>query len=1184
MQEKYNCKQLTTKKNNKFLKIMKIYFLITLFCIFSATAENTYSQSKTVSAELRNVTLQEAFREIEKNSDYLFLIMDDTGNELSKKIDVSVDNKSIIEILDHLLKNTHLSYSIVNRQITISKDPARDSSLEKDSTGEEIVQQSKRVIKGKVTDLQGEAIIGANIIEKETFNGTITDMDGLFSLSVDNNATITVSYIGYVSQEVNVSNQNTFHFVLLEDTEMLDEVVVVGYGVQKKSDITGSIASLNPEILQERPQTNVIQALQGTIPGVNVTTTNSGAEDNATLLIRGQNSITASNSPLVVLDGIPYSGNLSELNPNDIASIEVLKDASSTAIYGSRGANGVILITTKTGEAGKIKVAYNGYYSWDEIAHLPDMQDANDFWRDEWERRITNQLSMPTSTSSVRQQIDEVFIGDENSNTNLAAFMMGYPGRTWDQVKNEILSKYPEYVHDYSILQEIATDFAYPAGGRNTDWIDLATRTGHRQQHNVSLSGGGESSKYYVSALYGNTQGIALGDDFQKMVFRVNMNLRLWDGINYGTNTQLGFYDRSGSKAQWGGLTNNGALLLSPLYNAYNEDGSIDLYPIKEDTRRKNPLEPLLFDTMDKSTVVITNHYLDVDIPWVPGLHYKLNTGYTWDNARNRSYKGMNTTEGIVENGILNTVDANGYSWIVENIVSYVRVFGKHNLFLTALYSAQENSKEQNQINGRGFASDVMGYYQASQASILTAKSNYVKSSHLSQMARLNYGFDERYLLTATIRRDGYSAFGRTTKFGTFPSLALGWNIANENFLRSFRELDVLKVRLSYGENGNEAVSAYSTLPVLSSLDYIDETGKILYGYYPEALENPGLSWETTKSYNLGLDFSFFKGRVNGVIDTYKSRTSNLLLRETISAINGTTSITRNIGETKNNGLEFMLSTVNVDKKNFLWKTDFNFATYNSKIVHVGLKDSDGNYIDDVASEWFIGHPVNVNFDYSLDRILQKEDFMLDANGDYILNENNNYILKEEIQNQIVVFGTPFPGKPVVKDVNGDGIIGGSEDKEIHGSLSPDFIAGMTNTIKYKNWTFSFFFNGVWGVTKKNDLINMRSLGPDRKMNLTYWTPSNPINELPGINYGSLTQEELYPYFDANFIRLQDVSLTYNFPSTVLSKLSFSELAAFVNMKNVATFTKWKGLDPEYTVQSDVPRPRSFILGLRFAF
>jgi len=1051
------------------------------------------------------------------------------------------------------------------------------------SVGNSEAQQ--RTLTGTVADTEGLSLPGVTVIVKGTNIGTVTNADGEFSLSIPLDAkTLQFSFVGMKMQEVSVTNMTALTVVMEDGIVGMDEVIVVGYGTQKKSDITGSVVSFNTELLQERPQTNIVQALQGTVPGVNVTTTGSSAEDNAVLIIRGQNSITASNNPLIVLDGIPYTGSLSELNPNDISSMEILKDASSTAIYGSRGANGVILITTKTGKTGKLKVSYNGYYSWDEIAHLPDMQNASDFWRDNWERSITNPLHNPSNSKSVRQQIEENFIGNENDNTDLEAFMMGYPGTSWEELISQILTRYPEYVKDYATLKQIAADFAYPAGGRNTNWIDLATRIGHKQQHNVSLSGGGENSKYYISAIYNKTEGIAIGDDFQKLVYRINLNLLLTKGIYYGTNTQLGFFDRSGVAARWGGIGSQGAFLFSPTYNAYNEDGSIDLYPIAEQTMRRSPLEPLLFNDLNKGTTLISNHYLDVDIPWIQGLHFKLNTGYSRDNTRSRNYKGINTSEGKVDNGILSALDENSYSWIIENILSYNKSFKQHNLYLTALYSAQENSGENNRINGKGFANDVMTYYQASKAEILVASSSFTKRNYISQMFRANYGFDEKYLFTATVRRDGYSAFGKTTKFGLFPSLAIGWNIANEDFLSSVKKLDVLKVRLSYGVNGNEAVGAYSTLPLLSTQDYIDENGKVLYGYFPEALENSDLSWETTKSFNLGLDFTLFKGRIRGVIDGYRSQTYDLLLNETISAINGTTRITRNIGETRNTGLEFQISSVNVDKNKFSWKTDFNISTYNSQIVHVGLRDGEGNYIDDVASKWFIGYPVNVNFDYSLDRILQKNDFVLDGNGEYMLDVNNNYILKEDLKTQIVVFGTPSPGKPVVKDVNGDGIIGGSEDKVIQGNLAPDFIAGMNNTFKYGNWSISFFLNGVWGITKKNDLINTRSLGPDRKMNLSYWTPDNPINVLPGRNSGSMTQEDLFPYFDANFIRIQDISLSYDFPSYLLSKLSFTDLAAFINIKNLATITKWKGLDPEYTLQTEVPRARSFILGLRFSF
>lgn len=1044
-------------------------------------------------------------------------------------------------------------------------------------------QQETITVTGRVTDNSGVPLPGVNIYEKDTpSNGTISDDEGRFTLIVPvRDAVLVFRSIGYTSKEIPVDGRDAITVSLSEDITGLDEVVVIGYGTQKKSDITGSVASFNVSSLDQRPQTNIVQALQGTVAGLNVTSSASTAEDNAAVLIRGQNSITASNNPLIILDGIPYAGSLSALNTNDIASIEVLKDASATAIYGSRGANGVILVSTKLGEAGKPKFSYDVQYSWDEIAHLPDMQNASDFWRDYWERSVTNGLITPSNTNSVADQITQAFEGDETDNTDIEAYMMGYPGTTWSEHTAAILSGYPEYTNDYSVLQQIAADFAYPSGGRDTDWIELATRTGHKQKHNFSVSGGNDNARYFASANYTNVEGIAKGDDFKSYTYRINMNLKLTERISYGTNTQLGFYDRSGVPAEWGG---NGAFLLSPTYNAFHEDGSIDLYPMDEETSIGNPLEFLLHDDQNKATSIITNHYLDIDIPGIEGLHYKLNTGYSYTNQRERNYQGRNTVAGLLLGGNLQTYDYNVINWTIENILSYTRTFDRHNIFLTALYSAQENSSESNRINGRGFDSDVMSYYQASNAEILTADSDYGKSNHLSQMFRANYGFDNRYLFTATVRRDGYSAFGNDTKFGLFPSIAFGWNIANEAFMKDAEKIEALKLRLSYGINGNEAVSNYATLPVMASMNYIDQFGNELFGYYPSQLANPDLSWESTRSLNMGFDFTLFKGRVRGSADAYRSNTYDLLLTETIAAINGTTSIIRNIGETKNHGMELQVSTINISKSHFSWRTDFNISSYNTEIVHVGLTDGDGNYIDDVASEWFIGYPVNVNFDYVLDRILQKEDFILDSNGDYVLNEFNDYQLREDIQDEVVVFGTPYPGKPVLKDLNDDGLIGGSEDKMIHGDRSPDLIAGMTNTVKYGNWTFSFFLNGVWGITQANVLINTKGLGPKRKMNLVYWTPDNPINELPGANRGSMTQEELVPYQKANFVRLQDVSLSYDFPAKMMSRIDVTDLSAFINVKNAATFTNWEGLDPEYSSQTSVPRARSYIVGLRLSF
>ena len=398
----------------------------------------------------------------------------------------------------------------------------------------------------------GLSMPGVTVMVKGTSQGTVTDVDGLYSLAANKADVLVFSFLGMRTEEVIVGNATVIDIALEADMFELEKVIVVGYGTQKKSDITGSVGSFDTEILANRPQTNLVQALQGNIAGVTISTNSSSAEDNGVVLVRGQNSITASNNPLIVLDGIPYSGSLSEINPNDIESMEILKDASSTAIYGSRGANGVILITTKRGAEGKVSVSYNAYYSIDQIASLPDMQNGAQYWNDKWERSITNTLSLPSNSLSVDQVIDLAYFGNETNISELAAFMQGYPGQTWDAFKSGILANYPEYVSDRATLLQLANDFAYPSGGRNTDWIDLATRTGHRQENNLSISGGTDKLTYFVSATHTDIKGIARGDDFQRSIVRSNLSFNITDWLTYGSNAQIGFFDRSGVPAEWG--------------------------------------------------------------------------------------------------------------------------------------------------------------------------------------------------------------------------------------------------------------------------------------------------------------------------------------------------------------------------------------------------------------------------------------------------------------------------------------------------------------------------------------------------------------------------------------------------------------------------------------------------------
>lgn len=1073
-------------------------------------------------------------------------------------------------------------------------------SLSIKSASANLFQDNGITVSGKIIDPDSnEGIPGVTILVRGSTTGAISNIDGAYKLpGLKRGDVLVFSYVGFLTQERTVLNSDIIDVEMSYDLVGLDEIVVVGYGAQKKSDITGSVSSFDTKTLENRPQINLTQALQGNIAGVTVTTNTSSAEDGGAILIRGQNSITAANDPLIVLDGIIYEGSLSDINPNDIQSMEVLKDASSTAIYGSRGANGVILVSTKKGKVGGIKVAYNTFYSFDDVAQLPEMQNASEFWRDKWQRNVTNQLSDPANAeTSVEQIINGFFI---NNTADAEAFMTGYPDQTQEEIIAGILANYGEAGLSRESVLQLANDFAYPATARNTDWIDLASRTGHRQEHNLSVSGGTDKANYFVSATHTDVQGIAEGDDFERTILRFNLGFDLTNGITYGTNTQIGIFDRSGVAADWG---NSGAFRFSPLYQPFNEDGSLTLRPDQGDGSIRNPLERTLFENEDKELKLITNQYINVKIPGVEGLEYKLNFGYQRSTRSNRTYKGRNTIDGEARDGELTIVESNDDSWLLENIVSYNRDFGKSSLFLTGLYSFQERINEVPvNLTARGFPNDIRNFYQLQNASVILPFGAdvgddfdpgdlYSQRNNVSQMFRGNYTFDDRYLLTATVRRDGFSAFGEDFKYGLFPSVALGWNITNESFFNS-SNIDALKLRVSYGENGNEAVRPYSSLALLQPLDYISENEDPRFGFLPQQLANPTLSWETTKSFNLGTDFSIYEGRVSGTLDVFFSNTFDLLLDETISPINGVTEIRTNVGQTENRGFEFQLNTYILDKSDISWKAGLIGSRFRSEIVDVNQRDAEDQIIDDVASEWFIGHPVNVFFDYDLDRILQREDFILDADGNFSIDEDGNYQLLPEVAESLPETNTPrfFPGQPIVKDVNGDGEIGGAEDRVIHGDENPTFTAGLTNTVTYKNWTFSMLLNGLWGATRRNTLVNNDGFGPRRKLNIDYWTEENPTDELPGFNRGSLTPGlDLYPYVKVNYVRIQDISIAYKIPT---DNIPLSSLEVYSNIRNLYTFTNWEGLDPDFNTRdntsgrpsNDIPRARSFILGVRVTF
>lgn len=956
-------------------------------------------------------------------------------------------------------------------------------------------------ISGKVIDAENnEPFWGVSVMIKGTQTGTETDFEGKFTLPANVGDVLSFSFIGYISKEVTIINKEPISVSLAADQNLLDDVVVVGYGVQKKSDVTGSVSSFNSKALEERPNSNVLQALQGSVAGLNISMTGSNAEgSNSSTVIRGGNSISASNKPLIILDGIPFTGAWSEINSNDVESIEILKDASSAAIYGARGANGVILIQTKKGKGEKVTIAYDGFISFDEAINIPKMMNGETFY--------TRKL---------------------------------------------------EADGDFSLTENLMHE-----QGRSTDWLSLALRGGFKHQHNLSFRGQGKSTRYYVSGNYTDNKGISIGDEFKKISGRINLEQDLFSWLKFGTNTQYGFYDRSGNNANF-----SDAFLMNPLSDAYEANGKLRLQTWEDNSYGENPLSPLNERNNDVTRRFSSNNYLDVRLP-VKGLTFKVNTGYTYTSTLYQNYKGRDTYDGAKANGILDISNSHTEDWIVENILSYTREFGKHSIFLTAMYSAQNERYIANITKAQDFPNDVMTYYQPDKASSSKSTASYKSESHLSQMFRANYSYDSRYLFTFTTRRDGFSAFGSDRKYGIFPSIALGWNIINENFMNDtkFKEVvNILKLRLSWGKNGNEAISAYSSLPNLLGKDYLTDEKAPAFGFYPSKLASPLLGWETTASTNVGLDFALLKDRIKGSVEVYFSNTSDLLLNRTIPSINGTSTILENIGKTKSNGVEFQISSVNIDHKDFSWSTDFNIVHNKTKLVDVGLYDKNGTPIDDIASGWFIGYPVNVNYDYLFDGIYQVGEVPADA---------------------------PFnaqPGHIRYKNLGGGKEITPEDDKAIIGSRVPKFTAGMNNTFRYKNFSLSVFVNGSVGVTVPNYLLSVHTLSyRQNQLDKEFWSESNPINTYPAnVLDGSVNPARMYFYRKADFLRIKDINLSYRFSGRILEKIKLQRLEVYANIKNLYTITSWEGLDPEFinsgTQQRSVPQTRQFLFGIRFDF
>jgi TonB-linked SusC/RagA family outer membrane protein len=966
-----------------------------------------------------------------------------------------------------------------------------------------------RQVSGKITDTNGEVLIGASIAVKGTTTGTVTDAEGKYTLAVTNESVLIISYTGYNTLEEVVGTRTVIDITLQENIEQLTETVVVGYGTQKKSQLTGAISSISSKQITELPITNARQALQGRAAGVDVVQAGSRPGSAPVVRIRGRRSIQASNEPLFVVDGIPLAGGIDDINPQDIQSMEILKDASATAIYGSRGSNGVVLVTTRRGKTGKSVVSFDTYYGISDALGRIDVMDGAQFadYKRESRRAIGLYPAGPATAAD-----------------------------------------------DAKIFEPIELDGI--AKGRSTDYQDYILRQGNIQSHQLGVTGGDKNTQFAISANYFNDVGVIHNQDFTRYTFRLNLDHQINQRMKVGTSTLLVYSERNGENFNPLGVT----LRENPLGRPFDDNGNLIFLPTS-DGLQTNPIaeiEPGAIIDLTKRTRMFSSIYGEWEI--IPGLKYRVNFGPDFTNRRLGRFTGSQTQARRGGNAVANTFYEYGFNYTVENILNYGKSFGANNLNITAMQSLQKDDLETASISVDGIPAESQQFYALGQASTINNPGTSLTQWALnSYMGRINYDFKGKYLLTLTGRYDGSSRFGRNTKYGFFPSAAIGWNISEEGFLKGAKWLEQLKLRASYGSIGNTAINPYQTQTSLSRTTYLFGTTGA-YGYRPSILGNPDLRWESTSTANIGLDFSLWAGRVYGNIEVYQADTRDLLLNDQLPLTSGFSSVLRNVGRTRNKGLEITLSTVNVDKGSFRWSTDLQF-THNKEAI---LELFNGK-VDDIGNARFIGQPLTAYFDFKKIGIWQ----------------TNELDLATKYQRK--------PGEIKVEDVNGDGKHDAA-DRTILGSQVPKWSGGITNRFEFKGFDLSVFvFARIGSMFQSGFHSTFNTLaGRYNNLDIDYWTPNNPSNDFPRPNQNqeSPVYASTLTYFSGTFVKIRNINFGYNIPVKKLTGLR-----VFTSIQQPFIWSeyrsKFKGIDNETdgaVNQDQTPSVRQVTFGINAKF
>lgn len=1094
---------------------MRISTFLLMVCVFCSYAGNAHSQNAKVSIRMNNVKLDKILNEIENQTDYLFIYNNQV--DINKITSVKVKNEAVAQVLDKILSGTGINYELEGTHIILTTEAIKDLHA----------QQQAKTVTGTVTDVSGEPIIGANIRIKGTTTGTITDIDGNFSIEAEPQSVIEVSYIGYLTQETVINNQKSIRFLLKEDTKTLDEVVVIGYGVQKKADLTGSVANINTEKLNTQSNANIGQALQGKIAGVDIVSQGGAPGSGTRIMVRGIGTLNNA-SPLYIVDGM-YMNSIDHINPNDIASIDVLKDASSAAIYGSRAANGVIIVTTKEGSNTEGKPIID--------------------------------LSVNLGISTASKFLDMLDAKGWAEVTTIARQAIGKPALN------------------------MATDLANKP---DNDWQDIMFRPALMQNYNLSVKGGGKYSTYYTGLGYFNQDGIVKGTNYQR--YNIQSKNDYKRGIfSAGTNLIISFsHDKPLHQELRGGMI--GTILQSvPTLEKYDdtrEGGYGGTYG--DVVNIPHPLAIIddnIMDRYNENVKIFANLYAQIEL--FKGLKYKLNLTPDFSFERYKNY--LNKYDfGLATNSITQLTERQRRrrNILVENLLTFDRTFGEHKISALAGYTYQDSRFRHIQAYGEGLPQGLEEIDAAT--TNRSNEGNSWRSVLTSILGRVFYSYQNKYLFTATIRRDGSSKFGKNNRYGYFPSFSLGWNVAEEKFMENVHWLDQLKLRGGYGVLGNQEIDNYQySSTITTGINYPDGNGGLLQGAFPKNFANPDIKWEETAMTNVGIDFMAFNNRLSLTADYYVKNTKDILLTVPIPiSSGGANDPIRNAGKIRNNGFEFNLGWMDQPNPDISYGINLIGSFNKNKVIAMGSESGSikgGSTNQNITtSETKAGYPI----------------------GGYWLISTAGYFNSQEEVDAYAKDGKKIqpaaePGDIKFVDANNDGVIN-DDDRVFQGSPFPDFTFALNGNMRYKNFDLSIGLQGVLGNkiynATRQTLEDVTKGSNFLASCLDYWTPENKNASHPRLTWDDPnrnTRAESDRYLEnGSYLRLRSVQLGYTFPQTWF-KGAIQHARVYINAENLFTITSYSGYSPDVNADNAnyrgfdnfiYPTNRTFMLGLNVTF